>query len=220
MEASEPFRDRADAGRQLAKLLEEHRGTDAVVLGITRGGVPVAFEVAGALKLPLDVFVVRKLGVPGQPELAAGAVASGGTIVLNEEVAGGIDDEALDQVGARELAELQRREHAFLGSEPALDTAGRKVILVDDGIATGSSMLVAVRALRAGGAGPVIVAVPVCQADVCYSLREEADEVVSIRSPDRLVSVGSWYRDFDQTEDENVRELLARSRNPGTGDAA
>jgi putative phosphoribosyl transferase len=205
---NEAFRDRFDAGRELAGKLEGYRGTDAVVLGLARGGVPVAFEVARALELPLDVFVVRKLGFPTQPELAIGAVASGGTRVLNEEVAREVDDESLERIAAREEAELQRRERAYRDGSEAAEVAGRTGILVDDGLATGASMLAAVRALRAREARAVVVAVPVAPAETCEALAAEADEVVCARTPSPFFSVGSWYENFEQTSDEEVERLL------------
>jgi putative phosphoribosyl transferase len=210
---AEPFRDRFDAGRELAESLARHRGTDAVVLGLPRGGVPVAYEVAWSLELALDVFVVRKLGFPGQPELAMGAVASGGTRVLNEDVlrVAPVDQAALDRVVAEESAELQRRERLYRGDRPPLELRGRTAILVDDGLATGSSMRAAVAALRALDAGAVTVAVPVAPRETCEEIAPEVEEIVCARTPHPFLSVGTWYEDFTQTTDEEVRDLLDRA---------
>lgn len=208
------FDDRAAAGRALAKALESHRGAaDAIVLGLPRGGVPVAFEIAEALDLPLDVLVVRKLGLPWQPELAMGAIASGGALVRNDEVVrylGGRED-AFEAVRAREQVELVRREHDFRGEQPALDLRQRTGILVDDGLATGATMEAAVRALRALGARRVVVAVPVASPEARDRIAAVADEVVCLAAPAFFSAVGQWYRDFAQTSDDEVRDLLARA---------
>jgi len=203
------FEDRFEAGRRLAAPLARHRGSDAVVLALPRGGVPVAYEVARALGLPLDVYVVRKLGLPSQPELAMGAIA-GSTRVLNEEVmrAGGVDEETLERVTARETAELERQEHAYRAGREPIQLDGRRAILVDDGLATGSTMLAAVRALRAEGASAVTAAVPVAPPPPCRSLAREADELVCLRTPSVFFSVGGWYEDFGETSDGQVRRLL------------
>ncbi|MCW2952156.1 MAG: Erythromycin esterase [Conexibacter sp.] len=215
------FRDRAEAGRLLAEQLHEYSGRDdVVVLALPRGGVPVAFEVARALDAPLDVFVVRKLGVPGHEELALGAIATGGTRVLNERVVGSmaIPDEWIEAVDARERLELQRRERAYRGNRPPPAVAGRTVILVDDGLATGSTMLAAVRALRQEAPARIVVAVPVADAEVCAAIRREADDAVCLMTPSPLRAVGEWYEDFSQTTDDEVRELLERARQaPGEG---
>lgn len=208
------FEDRADAGRALAKTLESQRGAaGTVVLGLPRGGVPVAFEIAEALRLPLDVLVVRKLGLPSQPELAMGAIASGGALVRNDEVVGylGGREDAFEAVRAREQAELERRERDFRGDRPPHDLRGRTGILVDDGLATGATMEAAVRALRALGATRVVVAVPVASPEARDRIAAVADEVVCLAAPMYFSAVGQWYRDFAQTSDEEVRDLLARA---------
>lgn len=213
MDRTEPFGDRFEAGRELAVSLESHRDSGAVVLGLPRGGIPVAYEVARTLELPLDVFVVRKLGLPGQPELAMGALASGGALVLNEDVlrAGGVDEATLERVVARESQELERRERLYRGDRPPLELRGRAAILVDDGLATGSSMRAAIHALRERRAGPVTAAVPVAPNETCEALAPEVEEMVCARTPRPFLSVGTWYEDFSQTTDEEVRELLDRA---------
>ncbi len=208
------YRDRADAGRELARKLADYAGrTDVIVLALPRGGVPVAYEVAKELRVPLDVFVVRKLGTPGQPELAMGAIASGGVRVVNEEVvrALGIPDHMIDAVTQSESEELARREQQYRGSRPAVDVTGKIVILVDDGLATGSTMRAAAAALRARNAGKIVVAVPVAAKASCDAVRNEADEVICGATPESFWAVGQWYRDFEQTTDEEVRDLLARA---------
>lgn len=205
------FSDRYQAGRLLADALVHHRGaTDLVVLALPRGGVPVAAEVAAALGAPLDVLVVRKLGAPGHGELAVGAIASGGARFINDELVSylNIDGAALDRIADREGHELQRREALYRDQRPALDVAGRTVVLVDDGVATGATMLVAVSALWGLGAKRLVVAVPVGAPDSLAQLREAADEVVCLLAPSALTSVGEWYDDFSQTSDEEVRSLL------------
>jgi len=205
------YRDRADAGRSMADKLKRYADRDdVVVLALPRGGAPVAYEVARALGAPLDVFLVRKLGLPGHEELAMGAIASGGVRVLNEDVVQGLEvpAETIDAVAEQEQLELARRERAYRGDRPAPDVAGRIVILVDDGLATGSTMRAAVAALRQRQPGRVVVAVPVGAPDTCELLRREADEVVCAQQPDPFFAVGAWYRDFSQTSDEEVRELL------------
>ncbi len=191
---------------------------DVLVLALPRGGVPVAFEVAQALHAPLDVFIVRKLGMPGHEELAIGAIASGGVRVLNEDLIRllGVPNNVLQDITARELEELRRREAAYRGSRPPEPIAGRTVILVDDGLATGASMRAAVRALRREGAARIVVAVPVAAADTCESLRPEVEDVVCAVTPEPFTAVGAWYEDFRQTTDEEVRELLDRV-NAGRG---
>ena len=216
------FRDRAEAGRLLAERLRQDAGRDdVVVLGLPRGGVPVAFEVARALGAPLVVFLVRKLGVPGHEELAFGAIATGGTRVLNEEVVDslGIPLEWIEAIDAKERRELERRDRAYRGERPPPDLAGRTVILVDDGLATGSTMLAAVRAVREDDPARVVVAVPVADPDVCAALNAEADEAVCLQTPRPLHAVGAWYEDFSQTPDVEVRALLERSRRPPAVDA-
>jgi putative phosphoribosyl transferase len=201
------FRDRRDAGRQLAaRLIHFARRPDAIVLALPRGGVPVGYEVADALGLPLDVFMVRKLGTPGQEELAMGAVASGGIRVLNERVirARQLSESEIEEVESRALRELERREREYRGGRPPLDVRGRVVILVDDGLATGSTMHAAVAALRRLDPARIVVAVPVGAAEVCG----EFEETVCARVPESFTAVGAWYEDFSQTTDEEVRALL------------
>lgn len=208
------YADRADAGRALANSLAHLRAApDAIVLGLPRGGVPVAYEVACALDLPLDVLVVRKLGLPQQPELAMGAIASGGALVVNDEVVRylGGRGEAFEAVRAREQAELERRERDYRGARPPLEMADRTAILVDDGLATGATMEAAVRALNSLGARRVIVAVPVASVEARERIEALADEVVCLAAPPFFSAVGQWYADFGQTEDAEVRELLARA---------
>ena len=216
-DAGVPFEDRADAGQRLAARLRHLAGRDNVlVLALPRGGVPVGYEVARALGVPLDVFGVRKLGVPGHEELAMGAIASGGVRVLNEDVVRtlGIPEELIDEVAAREGLELERRETAYRDGRPRPEIRGKVVILVDDGLATGATMRAAVAALRELLPAYVVVAVPVGAADTCHELADEADVVVCLCTPDPFVAVGVWYRDFGQTSDEEVRELLARATAP------
>ena len=210
----EPFTDRAQAGRHLAVRLEGYANRRGVlVLALPRGGVPVAAEVARALAAPLDVFVVRKLGTPGQPELAMGAIASGGVRLLNEDVVRGlrIPEDEIERVAAREEQELARREKLYRGERPAPALEGRTVILVDDGLATGATMRVAARALRRQGPARLVIAVPVAAPETCAALAPEADEVVCIATPEPFWAVGYWYRDFSQTTDEEVHDLLARA---------
>jgi putative phosphoribosyl transferase len=205
------FHDRREAGRLLAERLARYVGTDdLLVLGLPRGGVPVAFEVARALRAPLDVFVVRKLGVPGYAELALGAVASGGVRVLNEDVvaAVGLDKDAIERVAERELAEVERREREYRGGRPPLELRGKVAILVDDGLATGASMRAAALAARELGPKQVIVAVPVAADHTCDEFRHDVDEVVCAFTPEPFYAVGLWYENFEQTSDEEVRELL------------
>ncbi len=212
------FRDRREAGRVLAEALGTYRGTDGLlVLGLARGGIPVAWEVAAALGAQLDVFLVRKLGVPRWSELAMGALASGGRVILNDSVLSslGIGDEQVRAVIERETAELNRREQAYRGGRPVADPRGRTVILVDDGIATGASMLAAVRAVRAAGPASLIVAVPVGPRSVCRQLAREADEVVCATMPPDFAAVGQVFADFHQVSDDEVRELLAAPTSTG-----
>ena len=210
-----PFRDRYDAGRQLAERLTEYAGrSDVLVLALPRGGVPVACEVAATLDAPLDVFLVRKLGVPGQEELAMGAIASGGVRVLNEHVVEmvGVSDQEIDEVAAREQQELERREREYRNGRPAPRIRGRTVILIDDGLATGSTMRAAVQAVRRQGASRVVVAVPVAAASTCDEFRAEVDDVVCAVTPEPFYAVGLWYEDFSQTTDEEVRRLLDKKQ--------
>jgi putative phosphoribosyl transferase len=206
------FENREEAGRQLAEKLDRYAGRDdAIVLGLPRGGVPVAYEVAKHLRAPLDVFIVRKLGVPGFEELAAGAIASGGVRVLNEDVMRAIPyaDEAIEAVTAKETSELERREQIYREGRPAPELRGRIVILVDDGLATGATMRAAVKALKQRGAAKIVVAVPVGPPDTCRELAEEADETICLSTPVFFQAVGQYYEDFSQTSDEDVRELLS-----------
>jgi len=215
------FADRTDAGRELARELEARAGwKNAIVLALPRGGVPVAAEIARKLGLPLDVLVVRKLGVPAQPELAMGAIASGGAIVVNEEVLRFVPGgkRALEDVAARERRELTRREQAYRGSRPPLDVRGLTVILVDDGMATGASMQVAVQALRNLGAARVVVAIPTASDSACARVGKLADEVVCLETPLDFMAVGQWYADFRQTTDEEVEAILAGASPAAPGD--
>ena len=207
----ERFADRRAAGRELAQHLRSYAGRDdVVVLGLPRGGVPVAYEVARALDAPLDVFVVRKLGLPGHEELAVGAIASGGVRVLNEEVvsATGIDARDVDAVAERERAELARRERAYRGDRAPIDVEGRTAIVVDDGLATGATMRAAVTALRQRQAAGIVVAVPTASPRTCAEVGEMVDEIVCAHTPERFMAVGLWYRDFAPTTDDEVRRLL------------
>jgi putative phosphoribosyl transferase len=209
-----PFQDRSEAGRILAEKLVVYAGRpDVLVLALPRGGVPVAFEVARALDVPLDVFVVRKLGVPGHEELAMGAIASGGVRVLNEDVIQALHPpfRVIEAVAARELEELGRRERSYRGDRPALQVRGRTVILVDDGLATGSTMRAAVKALRRLGPDRIVVAVPTAAPSTCAELGLEADECICCITPDPFYAVGVWYEDFSQTTDREVRDLLERA---------
>lgn len=206
------FSDRREAGRVLAEQLSSYRrGDGALVLGLARGGVPVAWEVAAALRAELDVFLVRKLGVPQWPELAMGALASGGGIVMNDNVLSslGVSDEQVRAVIDREAAELRRREQLYRGGRPLTDPRGKTVILVDDGIATGASMLAAVRALKAIGPKAVVVAVPVGPPSACDQLAQEADDVICATMPPDFEAVGQVFADFHQVTDEEVRDVLA-----------
>ena len=208
------FPDRAAAGRVLGEKLTQYAGRDdVIVLGLPRGGVPVAYEVARALRVPLDVFIVRKLGVPGFEELAAGAIASGGVRVLNEDVIRALPnaDEIIEAVTKRESAEVERREQEYRDGRPAPEIRGRTVILIDDGLATGATMRAAVKALRQRRAAKIVVAVPVGPPDTCKEFEDEADEVVCASAPEFFQAVGQFYEDFSQTSDEEVRELLARA---------
>jgi erythromycin esterase-like protein/adenine/guanine phosphoribosyltransferase-like PRPP-binding protein len=217
------FRDRSDAGRVVAGLLGHYRARDdVIVVGLPRGGVPVAHEVAAALDAPLDVFVVRKLGLPQHPELAMGAIASGGVTVLNDDVVRGYDvsPEVIREVAEAEGRELARRERAYRDDRPMADMAGKVVILVDDGLATGASMRAAVRAMRTLRPARIVVAVPAASASTCEEFRREVDEVVCATTPAPFFAVGQAYRSFTQTSDEQVRRLLARPRPAAGGESA
>ena len=208
------YRDRTEAGRRLAAQLTDYANRpDVLVLALPRGGVPVAYEVAKALRAPLDIFLVRKLGVPGHEELAMGAIATGGVRVLNEDVMRyiSISDAAIDAVAAKEQRELERREQLYRGDRPAPDVKGQTVILVDDGLATGSTMRAAAAALRQQQPARIVVAVPVSAVQTCDEYRMGVDEIVCAVTPEPFHAVGMWYEDFSQTTDEEVRELLARA---------
>jgi predicted phosphoribosyltransferase len=208
------YRDREDAGRRLATELAPYADRDAVVvLALPRGGVPVAFEVARLLHAPLDVLLVRKLGVPGHPELAMGAIASGGVRVLSHDIISQlvVTPEEVEAATAREGVELDRRDRMYRGDRPPTPLAGRTVILVDDGLATGATMEAAIQAVRQSNPARIIVAAPVGAAETCERLRALADEVVCASSPDHFQAVGLWYDRFDQTSDEEVIELLNRA---------
>src|SRR5436305_3939203 len=208
------FPDRAEAGRLLGLKLSQYAGRDdVIVLGLPRGGVPVAYEVARALRVPLDVFIVRKLGVPGFEELAVGAIASGGVRVLNEEVANALPnrDEIIELVTKRESLEVERREQEYRDGRPAPEIQDRTVILIDDGLATGATMRAAVKALRQRGVSKIVVAVPVGPSETCREFEDVADEVVCASAPEYFQAVGQYYEDFSQTSDQEVRDLLARA---------
>src|SRR5215813_1248759 len=208
------FPDRAEAGRLLGLKLSKYAGApDVIVLGLPRGGVPVAYEVARALRVPLDVFIVRKLGVPGFEELAVGAIASGGVRVLNEEVASALPnaDVIIEAVTQRESAELERREHEYRDGRPAPELQNKTVILIDDGLATGATMRAAVKALRQRGTLKIVVAVPVGPPDTCQEVAQEADEAICLSTPPFFQAVGQYYENFSQTGDDDVRELLTRA---------
>jgi predicted phosphoribosyltransferase len=214
------FRDRRDAGRRLARALKTYRGRDdVVVLGLPRGGVPVAYEVARELDAPLDVFLVRKLGTPGQPELAMGAIASGDVLVLNQDVlqAMNLPPAAIEAATAREKVELERRENAYRGDRPRPALAGRTVILIDDGLATGSSMRAAARAVATQKPLQIVVAVPVAAPSTCAELAREVDAVVCPHTPLDFAAVGHWYDDFTQTEDAEVQQLLRQAAEERAG---
>jgi predicted phosphoribosyltransferase len=204
------FADRADAGRQLASKLAQFEGPDTLVLGLPRGGVPVAFEVAAALHAPLDVFLVRKLGVPGHEELAMGAIASGGVRVINRAVIEqlNIPREVFDSVAATEQAELERRERVYREQRPPAEVRHKVVIAIDDGLATGSTMRAAIVALRQREPDRIVVAVPVGAAATCAALRRQVDDVICALMPEPFLGVGVWYADFHQTTDAEVRALL------------
>ena len=208
------FRNRTEAGRRLsAKLRAYENRAEVIVLALPRGGVPVAYEVASALGVPMDIFLVRKLGTPGHRELAMGAIASGGVRVLNEDVVRwyGISEAAIEHIAREEQEELARRERAYRDDRPAPDLANRIVILIDDGLATGSTMRAAAQAVRAHRPARVAIAVPVGAPQTCAELAAVADEVICARMPEPFSAVGQWYLNFDQTGDDEVRELLQKS---------
>jgi putative phosphoribosyl transferase len=209
--STQPYRDRIEAGELLGQRLSDYCDrNDVVVLALPRGGVPIAREVAQVLRVPFDVFVVRKLGVPGHEELAMGAIASGGTRLVNDDVVSalGIPASVIDSVARSEQLELDRREQLYRGQRPPISLTGQTVILVDDGLATGSTMRAAVQAVRQHQPARIIVAVPVGAASTCAELAREADDVVCVRTPEPFIAVGLWYRDFSQTSDNEVRSLL------------
>jgi putative phosphoribosyl transferase len=209
----QPFRDRAEAGSLLAARLSGLADRDdVIVLALPRGGVPIGYEVARSLRVAFDVFVVRKLGVPGHEELAMGAIASGGVRLVNHDVADslGIPPNVIDRVAQREQVELERRERLYRGTGPLIPLANKTVVIVDDGLATGSTMRAAVTATRLQRPARIVVAVPVGASSTCEELADEADEVICLRSPEPFVAVGRWYRDFTPTSDDEVRTLLAR----------
>ncbi len=209
------FVDRRDAGRRLGReLLKYRQRRDVIVLGLPRGGVPVAFEVAKYLQAPMDVFIVRKLGVPGHEELAMGAIASGGTIVRNEDVIKhvGVSSDTFDLVVDRELAELARREYAYRGKRPPINLFDKVVVLVDDGIATGASMRAAVEAVRISRPKLIVVAVPVAAAGTLFDFNNRVAPTIAVQAPSDFFNVGAWYEDFSQTSDEEVEQLLSAGR--------
>ncbi|HEU5076777.1 MAG TPA: phosphoribosyltransferase [Polyangiaceae bacterium] len=208
------FRDRRHAGRVLAAALGKYRGTDVIVLGLPRGGVPVAYEVARALGAPLDVFVVRKLGVPGHEELAMGALASGGLVVLNEYIVRslGITKEDIFEVTRTENHELARRERAYRGGRAPVNSWGKTVVLIDDGLATGATMRAAIRTLRQRTPARVVAAVPVAARETCSEMADEADDMICAATPEPFQAVGPWYEDFSQTTELEIRELLEAAR--------
>jgi len=208
------FRDRIEAGQILAQYLRQYANRpDVIVLALPRGGVPVAYPVAEALNAPLDIIIVQKLGAPGQQELAIGAIASGGIRVINQRVVQqlGISQEEIDSITSHELEELERRERLYRGNRPPVEVKGRIVILIDDGLATGSSIRAAVAALRQRKPAQVVAAVPVASESTCEELRHEVDHVVCAMTPVPFFAVGQWYQDFSPTKDEEVRELLDRA---------
>jgi predicted phosphoribosyltransferase len=212
------FLDRRDAGKQLAARLMHYRGrTDVLVLGLPRGGVPVAYEVARGLQVPLDVFVVRKLGAPGHEELAMGAIASGGVQVINQDVVHQLQISQLDIEAAalRETLELERRERDYRNGCPPLEVHGRTAILIDDGLATGATMRAAIAALRQRDAGKIVVAVPVAAPRTCAEMERYVDEMVCLLTPQDFQAVGEWYEDFSQTSDQEVRHLLEKRNRDG-----
>ena len=215
------FSDRRDAGRRLAKQLSHYANDkDVLVLALPRGGVPVAYEVARSLRAPLDVFLVRKLGVPGHEELAMGAIASGGVRVLNDDVVRtlNITQEQIDRVAALEQREMERREREYRNDRPPPEIRGRKIILVDDGLATGASMRAAIAALRTQGPAEIVAAVPTAPPETCRSFETEVDRIICAETPQPFRAVGLWYEDFSQTTDDEVREYLERASDPSQAD--
>jgi putative phosphoribosyl transferase len=212
------FKNREDAGQQLAERLAHYRDEEPIVLALPRGGVPVGYEISHALQAPLDVFIARKLGAPGRPELAIGAIAQGGVRVLNTYTAQalGITEEYLEQVAARETAEIERRLRLLRGDRPEPEVRGRTVILVDDGLATGATALAAIRAVHRRAPRRLVLAVPVCAEQTAEDIRPEVDDLVCLKTPSNLLAISLWYRNFEQVPDEEVVELLERSvQRPG-----
>jgi len=208
------FNDRTDAGRRLAKRLSEYANRpDVLILALPRGGVPVAFEVAKALNVKMDVFIVRKLGVPGNEELAMGAIASDNIRVLNEDIVRSfqIPQKVINEVAANELRELERRERLYRGNRPKPNISGSTVILIDDGLATGATMRAAVAAVKTKNPAKVVIAVPTAAPDTCSAFGKEVDEVICVATPEPFYGVGAWYEDFSQTTDKEVCELLGRA---------
>jgi putative phosphoribosyl transferase len=213
MRAALKFTDRVEAGRLLAEQLGAYAGRpDVIVLALPRGGVPVAYEIATRLRVPLDIFLVRKLGAPGQPELAMGAIATGGARVLSEDVIRylAVSPDVIEAVARAEQVELERRERAYRGDRPTPDLRDRVVVFVDDGLATGASMRAAIAAVKTQLPRQIVVAVPVAARDTCEELKREVDAVICLRTPEPFVAVGLWYEDFSPTTDEEVRELLSQ----------
>jgi putative phosphoribosyl transferase len=218
-----PFRDRADAGRQLAAALHNYaQVSDVQVLALPRGGVPVGYEVAAELGAPLDVLIVRKLGTPGQPELAMGAIAGGGVRVLNPDVVDmlGLSSAAIDRVAEQELQEVERRERLYRGERPPLNVENRTVIVIDDGVATGSTFRAALQCLRGQKPRKLIAAFPVGAAGTVEHLRGLADEVICLETPEPFMAISLWYEDFPQVEDQEVRAMLERNRSGAASSAA
>jgi predicted phosphoribosyltransferase len=211
------FRDRRDAGRKLAQKLIDYRGRkDVIVLALPRGGVPVAYEVALALNAPMDIFIVRKLGLPGHEEVAIGAIASSGVRVLNKDIVRyfNIPEALIDAVARRELQELERRARAYRGNRPPPEVEDRTVILIDDGLATGASMRAAVAGLRAHSPTQIVIAVPTAAPETCEALKPEVDKIICATTPDPFYGVSRWYENFSQTTDEEVKRLLEASTHP------
>ncbi|MEW6735218.1 MAG: phosphoribosyltransferase [Acidobacteriota bacterium] len=208
------YRDRTDAGKRLAIKLQAYANrSDVLVLALPRGGVLVAFQVAEALNAPLDIYLVRKLGVPGHKELAMGAIASGGVRVINDDVVNylGISGETIDRVAEEETEELSRRDHLYRGGKIRPELSGRTIILIDDGLATGSSMRAAVQALKQANPAKIVIAVPVAPSSTCEGFKTEVDEIICLETPEPFQAIGLWYRNFSQTTDEEVKELLERA---------
>jgi len=218
MDTAYLFKDRKDAGRKLAERLIKYAGTTVIVFGLPRGGVPVAAEVARMLKMPLDVFMVRKLGLPGNEELALGAISAGGVRILNQDVIEMFDvpEPVIDQVTQKERRRLDDRQRVYRGERAFPDVEGKTVILVDDGLATGASMMAAVESVRHLKPGRIVVAVPVAPPSACKELAVRVDEIICLYTPPMFEAVGAWYEDFSQISDDEVRELIQRGNESGT----